>query len=155
MVDRQLMLEAKKAQAEQLLQKEQAEEERRERALRPIVGVEYTKNTVDPFQILPGVDPFAQTRGWDRTKSPTTAQIKSLKRYGVTADVLGNISRGEASVMIGALFERRKQGLCTLKQAKILRRHKFNPDEYTFESAPKQIDAIANSGWTLYGDFEG
>ena len=52
------------------------------------------------------------------------------------------------SLRISAIFARREQGLCTVKQARLLSRHGLRTD-LSIEDASHCLDAIAKNNWRV------
>jgi acetyl-CoA acetyltransferase len=65
---------------------------------------------------------------------------------GVEGYKLTDISKAQASVMLQNLDDRKKKGLASYKQAKLLKKNGMNPD-IKFAEARKVIDALAANGW--------
>jgi len=81
-------------------------------------------------------------------KPATALQVDILEDLGVDgADTLG---MNQASKVIDLLHERRKQGFCTIRQAKTLQRFSLYPN-VTFKLAGLAITAIKENGWMLPG----
>jgi hypothetical protein len=97
---------------------------------------------VDPFDVLD-----IQTRrepAWHKGRQATPKQVAYLERCGVKqADGMAFV---DASQLIGTLIKRREKGLCTYKQAKILRRH-VDVSELGFSEASGLIDRLAKNNW--------
>lgn len=96
---------------------------------------------VDPFTVL-GVHPRAGRWGG---QAISDKQIAILDKAGIP---WSRLDKGQASEVIDKIFNRREQGLCTVKMAKALMKYGLNPD-VSFEVASKQLNAIAQSGWKL------
>jgi len=118
--------------------KEAEEKQRKEEARRASVKakVEYSRSGVNPFDLW-DIAPKREAP-WQRGKGPSEKQIEILKNQGV--DVVG-ISLSEASAIIDEIFRRRKEGLCTYKQARFLKRNGLDPN-VSFQVAGKIIDGI-------------
>lgn len=105
--------------------------------------VSYTTKWVDPFEVL---DVSAEREhGWDVGKELSDAQAELLESFGVAEP--RRMDRAKGSVLIDELIRRRRQGFCTFKQAKLLKRYGCDPAEFTFTDASAAIDAIAKNGW--------
>lgn len=100
----------------------------------------------DQFTIL-GVVP---RRGRWGGAAQTAAQARTLEKAGIKG--FETLDRGQASQVIDRIFERRRKGLCTLKQAKLLAKYGLNPDA-TFEEATEAISAIVENRWKLPPDL--
>lgn len=75
-------------------------------------------------------------------KPATYRQMQALSRFGYTPK--RKISFGEASKVLDTLVSRAKQGLCTLKQARVLKDNGIDPKEVSFEEASKLLDSLIN-----------
>lgn len=75
----------------------------------------------------------------------TEKQREMLSRAGVGIKTIEAMSRGDASLFIDSLMKRRKAGLCTLKQARMLKRFgEENVNLISFEKASELIDKHYN-----------
>lgn len=148
-----VMLRARKAgkpvNTQELIEEEEAREiEREQRRLeeearrsRLTVKASFKSQSVDPFDILQ-LKPVA-SRGWDKGKTLTEKQSNFLRKAGINPDTM---EYGKARQLINAMMDRFTNHLCTLGQAKVLR--KFGCDtNISFDLASKTIDAIAKNGW--------
>jgi len=97
----------------------------------------YTATEVNPFSIL-GVRPSGDTG-----REMSEAQRRLLEKAGIKSDKLG---AKDASRTIEAIIDRRKKGLCTLKQAALLARHGYST-ELTMAQASALIDRLSANGW--------
>jgi superfamily II DNA or RNA helicase len=77
----------------------------------------------------------------DHWPDPATGgQLETLVKAGMDS-IPSNLTKGQASELIGMLIRRREQGLCTLKQARLLRRFGVkNTDELTLAAASALIN---------------
>lgn len=125
------------AEAEHMARKEREERERA-RAAKIRADVAYRSRVVDPFGAL----------GSDTGNGPraTSRQVQALTNLGVKdAD---SLSVGAASKMLDTIATRRKQGLCTYKQAAQLVKKGLSPD-LTFAEARLAMDALASNQWQV------
>jgi len=115
------------------------------------VQANYSTEAVDAFTtivdlgavVLLGCDPSIARAG---TGTPATQpQIDVLQRAGIKAE-WARLGRAQASQLIDCVQERRRRGLCTVKQALLLRNRGLNPD-LSFELAREAIDCIAANRW--------
>lgn len=85
---------------------------------------------------------FEPEFGWE-CNSPTEKQIETLEKAGIeTAEVT---TRGQAGKLLDLLFVRRKQGLATPKQLRLLRRFNHpDPAKATFAEASVFLDTKFN-----------
>ena len=126
------------AEAELREQKRLAEAARRARLL---ATARFTTQAVDPFDVL-HLDPV-KPRGWDQGRQLTEKQRSVLTRNGIKPE---RISFSGAQQLIGEIFRRRDKKLCSLKQAKVLRKFGYDA-EMSFAEASATIDALARNGW--------
>lgn len=102
--------------------------------------IRYRAESVDPFHLEVNID-------WsDPGPRATPAQLGVLRRAGIE----GTPSRREASKAIDAIVERRRAGLCSYKQARLLLRCGLRPD-LTFEEAKVVIDQLSANRWKPTG----
>lgn len=73
-------------------------------------------------------------------KPATWKQMRALRNFGYNPK--RKISFGEASKVLDTLVSRAKQGLCTLKQARVLRDNGIDPKGVSFEDATKLLDQL-------------
>lgn len=114
------------------MEREEAEAERR-RFIKPKVafGVTWSK----PLRIL-SLDPPREP-GWHKGRKPTSPMIALLDKFRVEDPE--ELTFVEAHAMIDSLIQRRKQNLCTYRQAKWLRKFGY-PASTTFEEAGRILD---------------
>lgn len=128
----------------------EVEEEEAKRKRRHVVAkTSFRTKDVNPFDIFDILPP--REPGWHKGRKPSERQKEALRKFGVDDKTISESSFTQASKMLDTLVGRIKQNKCSLKQAKILRRHGFSAD-CTFEEASGTIDRIAKSGWKLRGD---
>jgi len=130
---RKAIEEEKEARAKEAEAKKNADEARRA-AIK--AKVEYSRSGVNPFDLWE--IPARREAPWQRGKGPSEKQIALLTNHGV--DVEG-LSLNEASRIIDEIFRRRKEGLCTYKQARLLKRNGLDPN-VSFTVASRLIDGI-------------
>lgn len=102
----------------------------------------YSTAKVNPFDVL-DLTPWRE-RAWHKGRQPTVKQKSFLERTGV--DTSG-LSFTHASQIIDKVIKRRKTGACTYRQANLLRRFKYNPDDITFERASELITTLKKNKW--------
>lgn len=126
-------------------EEERIKEERRlaeeARKARLVARAKYSTQSIDPFDVFQ-VEPV-KPRGWDAGKQLTEKQRAMLARAGIDPD---SLPYSQAKQMIGELINRYEKKLCTLSQAKVLRRFGYQTD-VSFEKASELITAIKNNGW--------
>jgi len=124
--------------------KERAEEARVERERDQdrrkgiVADVTFSLVSVDPFDVLDVTTDTAIQR--ERSEPASAKQLETLAMFGVELDQ--RPTRREATRLIATCIERRRAGLCTVKQAQWLRRHNIpTTPGLTFEEASTLIDA--------------
>lgn len=132
------------AQAEQeAIERERAAEQRRLREAKIRAQVAYRAQFVDPFGIVQRGTP-------EGAPLASEAQMAYLERMGVDGLTM-TPTKAAASKLIDTLQMRRRENLCSYKQARILAKHGLRTD-VTFPDASKIIDAIARNGWRCPDD---
>lgn len=127
------------------------EDERKRRANEARVRAaktNYRSVDVNPFDVL-DLRPVRE-RGWDKGRQPSDKQLELLRRMGVDAD---GMTFTETHQLVGEVLGRRKKGLCTYKQAKVLARYGYDTN-VSFEEASGMIDRLARNNWQPLPDFE-
>lgn len=108
--------------------------------------------TVDPLQYMASsgyLSLFEEESvfKWEE-KKPTRKQIAFLNQMGISTENV--TTKGQASKIIGTLMDRRKKGLSTPKQIKLLERYGFEKvGLWSFKKAGEVIDAIAKNNWKV------
>lgn len=129
--------------AEKKIAAEKAASEAAAAKRRHIVGTAtYRTSSNSPFEIL-GVSP-AKTRGWDSVESITDKQRSVLQSAGI--ENVEGITFSQVSQLISEIFQRRKDGRCTYKQAKVLKKYGYDGN-MSFADAKITMDALAKNGW--------
>jgi superfamily II DNA or RNA helicase len=82
-----------------------------------------------------------QVQSWNKEKPPTQGQLDFLKRKGVN---VGDMGYTHARQAVKELKERQKQGRCTLKQARCLRKAGIDSSSITFEYAGKLMGELVS-----------
>lgn len=102
-------------------------------------GSNYQSVDVDAFGVI-DVQP-ARLRGWDLDKQASHKQVELIGKLTKDRVDAAEWTRRRASQFIGSLINRRKQGLCTYGQARLL--HEFSlPTDVTFSEASMLIDQM-------------
>ncbi len=108
-----------------------------------IVGkARYTTRTVDPFDVFGIVK--SNPHGWDKGKIASDKQRAILIGAGI--EKIDSLTLSQVSQLIGEIFQRRKNGKCSFKQAKLLGKYGYDRN-MSFEDAKKTIDALAANQW--------
>jgi hypothetical protein len=111
------------------------------RRARLVVGAQWRATAVNPFDVFQ-IEP-AKERGWDSGRSLTEKQRNLLAKQGIDPD---RVTFGQAKQLISELFRRWDGGLCSFKQAKLLRKYGHDPN-ISRDEASRIIDTLAKSGW--------
>lgn len=107
-----------------------------------VAEARFKAKDVDPFQVLGA--PNKKNR-WGGVPA-TEKQLATLAQAGIEIEEGTVLERGQAGALIDKIFERRRSGLCSYKQARLLVRYGLNPD-VPFEKAKQAIDTIAAARW--------
>lgn len=102
---------------------------------------EFTTRTVDAFDVL-AISPWRKP-AIGKDEPATAAQTSRLEQWGVNTK---GLSKRQAQQLMGEMIRRRQSGLCTYKQAKVLKKYGYDAD-VSYEQARTTIDAIAANGW--------
>ena len=74
---------------------------------------------------------------------PSAKQVALIEKFGLNTDMIQ--CAGQASQVISKLMNRRAAGLCTVKQARLLKRNGIDPTNVSFAEASSLIDGLARS----------
>lgn len=132
---------------EEILAAEKAERERKRqfeeaRRVRLVANVKHTSKYVDPFQAF-DIAP-ARERGWDAGKTLSGKQRALLLKQGIDPDSLGY---AQGRQLVSEMFRRWQNHLCTVKQAKLLKRFGYETHDLPMKEASRLIDTLAKNGW--------
>lgn len=134
------------AQAEaEAIEREREAERRRAREAKIRAEVAYRASFVDPFGIVSREPPPG-------APGASHAQLEYLERMGVDVSKM-QPTKAAASQLIDMLQQRRRDGLCRYRQARVLAKHGLRTD-VSFTDASKIIDAIARNGWRCPDDVK-
>ena len=128
------------AEREESLAKQLAEMRHRKRSL------------VDPLQFEMSIQAedlagYVPSFGWEMAP-PTDKQVKKLEKLGIFPDEI--TCAGKAAKLLDRLDKRRREGLTTPKQIRLLERNGFRSvGTWQFEEANKMISRIAANGWRV------
>jgi hypothetical protein len=82
---------------------------------------------------------YVPTMRW-QADAPTSKQLDVLEKFGL--DTTAIVTKGHASLILDRLITRRKLGLATPKQVRVMRRYGHQrPEIATFEEAKAFLDA--------------
>lgn len=101
-------------------------------------------SVLDPLELAVSLNEaaladYAPTMQW-QAGAPTAKQLEVLANFGL--DTMGVLTKGHASLILDRLITRRKLGLATPKQVRVMRRHGHpRPETATFEEAKAFLDA--------------
>jgi len=100
----------------------------------------WSMKKVDPFDVfeLSPVKP----RGWDRGKRLSEKQRGVLEKVGIDPD---SVDYAGGRQLLDEVFRRWDEGLCTYKQARILKKHGYDGNQ-SREDASKILDGIFGKG---------
>jgi hypothetical protein len=127
-----------------------ADELRAEERRQIIAEAKLKRKTIDPFVILAEAMnlPERQLPEWWGTMPATADQVASLKLAGINAE--NSLTFNEAKQLLDELRRRRKDGLCSYKQSRMLRARGFAPT-MTMEQASAVMEYMARrkGGWNF------
>lgn len=131
---------------EERYQRELAEleaEKARERERRHVKAkADYSMTEVTAFTMA-GIEKPVRRQS-ERTQA-TEAQLKMLERFGV--EIHPDTDRRQASQIIDTILERKREGLCTFKQMRLLKKHGVDATDMSFEAAGALISNLKANGW--------
>lgn len=110
------------------------------------------RSLVDPLQFEMSIQAedlagYVPAFGWEMAP-PSEKQIKALERLGIFPDEI--TCAGKASKLLDRLDKRRREGLTTPKQIRVLERYGFvNVGTWQFDDASRLIGRIAGNGWRV------
>lgn len=121
---------------------EEAERARKQKKLINPLEVELSLGYEDLIDYVP-------TFGWE-AEPATPKQLEYLQKMQIATD-FENICKGKASKLIDKLSVRRSLGLCTPRQADLLKKRGFQRTyEWTFEEANAMIGRLAAVKWQTW-----
>jgi len=107
------------------------------RRARLIASAHYNVQAVSPFDVF-AINPQRE-RGWDAGKHLSQKQLDILTKQGI--DHADQMPFGQAKQLLNEIFRRWDEGLCSFKQARVLKKNGL-PTEVKREEASKLIDGI-------------
>lgn len=136
-----------------LLQAEGTAQAQREEALRRSIAAQRNKKKrlVDPIEFALSIEDhelveWEPTMAW-HSQPASAKQLQILERFGIDVSVVRG--KGHASMLLDRIFARRRNNLCTPKQAAFLARKGYiDAHKFTFEKASRLITE-------LIGEFAG
>ena len=136
----------------EIVKRLEAADRKRAAALALQVKAQVTAKTIELFKQTLGVEKARTTR------PITEGQCRTLIQMGMDEARVGKLTFDQASTQIDKLIQRRKNGLCSYKQARKLAEHGFDPN-VSFQTAKAIMDALVQNGWRstpeLRAQFEG
>ena len=141
-------------QAELGIQAEREERRREEmaRRLRVTAQATWTAQNVNPFDVFE-IAPMRE-RGWDAGKKLSEKQAAILVKQGLVnseADAR-DLPYTQSKQLLNEVFHRWDEGLCSFRQAKILKKHGL-PTDLSRDAAKVALDAIARNNWRVPADI--
>ena len=133
--------ELEEAEAEIAAEAEEAKRREIAQRHRVVAAARYKTQAIDPFDVL-DINPW-QEKGWDKGKALSEKQVAFLQRNGVAVE---GLSFTQGHQLVGEIMRRRRDGLASYKQARILTRYGYSTD-MSFEEASRTITAIAQNNW--------
>lgn len=110
-----------------------------------LIGAELTTRHADPFDLLKAA--VGREPDWVRGKRPSAKMKAVLIGAGIPGHEVSGMSFWAAKRMLTVIFDRRDAGLCSYKQAALLRKFGFDAGQMPFEDASALIDQLARNGW--------
>ncbi|MBQ1569733.1 MAG: hypothetical protein IIZ78_01315, partial [Clostridiales bacterium] len=80
---------------------------------------------------------------WE-TAEATEAQVKALEKFGLDAD---GVTKGFACKLLDKVIQRANEGKASIRQINALKKHGYDPVDWTFEQASKKLSQLAAVGW--------
>ena len=125
-------------------------EEQRRSALAAALAQQQKKkskllNPLDVFTFLEDIDllDYEPIFTWE-TAEATEAQVKALEKFGLDAD---GVTKGFACKLLDKVIQRANEGKASIRQINALKKHGYDPVDWTFEQASKKLSQLAAVGW--------
>ena len=122
------------------IEKSRLEEEARK--ARIVADVKYSLKTVNPFDLF-DISPSGREMS-DFGKELSLKQRHYVRLMGVDPDRIGYT---DGSKLVKEFFRRSEAGLCTAKQANILKRFGYDVKRMSKHDASRAIDALIKNNW--------
>jgi len=141
--------------AKALEDEERAIEEERERAREAArranlkAKASWATRSVNPFDVFQ-LSP-AKARGWHQGKSLSAKQRAVLEKQGIDPD---SVDYAGGRQLLNEIFRRWDAGLCSYKQARILRKHGYDGNQ-TREEASEILDGVFGKRRRSGGSWQG
>ena len=104
--------------------------------------VSYRKRSLDPFDVL-DIEPPLSDGEW-KAIPLTHKQLMWLERSGIETDMM---TTAEQRKVLNTMINRKKRGLATPKQVRLLQRYGHNARSMNINEASELIDRIAANNW--------
>lgn len=132
--------------------KQERELKRRVEALRKarlVAKASYLMTKIDPFDAY-DITP-TRSRGWDIGRTLSEKQRGILLKIGIDPDKIGY---AEGKAILNEQFRRWNKGLCTVKQAALLKKHGVDTRELPMKQASQMIDQLAKNNWNRPAEWD-
>jgi superfamily II DNA or RNA helicase len=120
--------------------------ERERQQAHVIAAAKYRMVTRDPFAEL-GIDTSPKDESGPRATEP---MIAAITRSGLMLDKVPSVK--EAKKILDELTNRRRRGLCTIKQARLLRTKGLR-DDLSFDEARDAMNLLAGNDWRVSAEL--
>ena len=125
-------------------------EEQRRSALAAALAQQQKKkskllNPLDVFTFLDDIEllDYEPIFAWESADA-TEAQVKALEKFGLDAE---GVTKGFASKMLDKMIKRADAGMASIRQINVLKKHGYDPIDWTFDQASRKISQLAAVGW--------
>mgnify|MGYP003111042656 FL=1 len=130
----------KRAEAAVRKDEEELKKKKMRRAVR--ASVKYRTASMNPFDVLDIEPPLSHEEIDAKPLSP--GQIGWLEKSGMDTEMMSN---AEQRKVLNTMINRKKRGLATPKQVKLLKRYNYNTTNMLFEDASALITRLADNNW--------
>ena len=134
-----LLDEEEEALQEKVRKARLADEARKAKLLAKVSYHKKQINPFDAFELTP-----VKARGWDTGRQLSEKQKSMLLKQGVNPD---GMPYAQGQQLIGEMFRRFSNKLCTMKQANTLQRYGYETKNMTLKDASQILDSLARNGW--------
>jgi superfamily II DNA or RNA helicase len=102
-------------------------------------------NPLDVFTFLEDIEllDYEPIFAWE-TAEASEAQVKALENFGLDAE---GVTKGYACKMLDKMIKRANEGKATIRQINALRKHGYDPVDWSFDQASKKLSQLAAVGW--------
>ena len=123
---------------------QQAEEEKK-RKMRGAVDakVKYRKSRLNPFDVL-DIEPPMEDDEWKKSTPLSHGQQMWLENSGMDTSIM---SVAEQRKVLNTMINRKKRGLATPKQVRLLKRFNYDTSNMSFDDASALITRLAGNNW--------